>query len=69
MQETQLLTQLNELLQKQPSGFALYHSNYLSPTNSGVNISPKYSNLCQNLNYWIIYSGAIDYMTYNLNIL
>jgi gag-polypeptide of LTR copia-type len=58
-QLTQLLTQLNQLLQQQNPGSFLYKSNFSCHSF----YDPKSANLCQNTNNWIIDSGATDHMT------
>jgi hypothetical protein len=58
-QLTQLLSQLNQLLQQQNPGSFLYKSNFSCYSF----YDPKSVNLCQNTNNWIIDSGATDHMT------
>ena len=64
MQLTELLTQLNSLLQQQTSGFVHSKFNFNS---CKINNSFKAANLCHNTNKWIIDLGVTNHMTCNQN--
>jgi hypothetical protein len=63
-QLSQLLSQLNNLLQQQTVGSVLYKSNLFF---SDQNNSSKIANLCHNTSKWIVDSGATDHMTWDQN--